>query len=174
MFTHFFTPGRKGNLRSSLVRLKLNIYKLIRRINFLLLRFRAYPPAQATTKLMGHCFYNVGFNNSSFSLRSPDSNKSCFKSGLTKRYISNTKKNKNAKYKSRYYNYPFGMIIINFLRALFKNQLNLDHRKFKNYKEIIQFISKFEHTEGVKLGFKLTENYLAKLKSRGVHFEKVP
>jgi hypothetical protein len=66
------------------------------------------------------------------------------------------------------------MIIINFLRALFKNQLNLDHRKFQNYKEIIQFISKFEHTEGVKLGFKLTENYLAQLKSRGVHFEKVP
>jgi hypothetical protein len=132
---------------------------------------------------MVRCFYNVGFNNCSFSLRSSDSNKSCFKSGSlrTKRYISNaphkrcgTKKNKNMKYKPRYYNYPFGMIIINFLRALFKNQLNLDHRKFQNYKEIIQFISKFEHTEGVKLGFKLTENYLAQLKSRGVHFEKVP
>lgn len=59
------------------------------------------------------------------------------------------------------------LVYRNFIKALLKDELNLDSSSFKNYKEIIEFIKIFWPD------CRITENYVAQLKRRG-NYVRVP
>jgi hypothetical protein len=57
----------------------------------------------------------------------------------------------------------------NFLKYLLSDQLNLDHKAFKNYKEIVKFLNGFNEYNDVlgKSRLSVKENYVATIKRRG-------
>lgn len=73
---------------------------------------------------------------------------------------------------NRYYSSPYKYAIVNFLRALFKNRLNLNDQEFKSYTEILDFINTF--AEEPKVYLAINANYIAQIKSRGRDFNKIP
>lgn len=80
------------------------------------------------------------------------------------RYKSHHAKNKG----KRYYNKEIGIIYVNFLKALFHNELNLERSKFKCYADILEYLQKFSKD------ITFSKNYISQLKTRGGKFEKVP
>lgn len=79
------------------------------------------------------------------------------------RYKSHHAKNKG----KRYYNKEIGIIYVNFLKALFHNELNLERSKFKSYADILEYLQKFSKD------ITFSKNYISQLKTRGGKFEKV-
>jgi len=59
------------------------------------------------------------------------------------------------------------LMIRNFIKALLRDELNLNSKSFKNYNELVNFIKDY------KSEFTISENYIAQLKRRG-NFVKVP
>ena len=76
---------------------------------------------------------------------------------------TNKKRNSNNNKNSELY-----IIYVNFLKALFKNKLNLRSSNFKTYDEVIAFLLKFNPN------VRISRNHLYQLKTKGSDFKKVP
>lgn len=80
----------------------------------------------------------------------------------TSLYSRNMSNSISGKYKTR-----FELVIRNFLKALLKNELNLDCTVFKRYKDIVDYLKEYDGN------IKVNENSMSQLKRRS-NFVKVP
>lgn len=76
---------------------------------------------------------------------------------------TNKKRNSNSNKNSELY-----IIYVNFIKALYKNKLNLRSSDFKTYDEVIAFLLNFNPNVTI------SRNHLSQLKTRGSGFKKVP